>query len=149
MSSKRLCAFTKDSLAACQAPASKKTRVVRAATFSFTLALHLKPHGSLPCGSSGAKSVLATLRVPSRQMPPGRPPTALSRLPASLDHIEIDCLCKQVGLRHPSGQTTGGDTGTVGVHLLMSGCKPIIFNGDGDVKKEVVFQFSGFKFTVK
>ena len=46
------------------------------------------------------------------------------RLPTCLDHVEFDRLCDQVGLGHPLDQTAGGDTGTIGVHLLVERVDP-------------------------
>ncbi len=41
------------------------------------------------------------------------------RLPARLDHVEIDRAGHQIGMGHAAGQSAGGDARTIGVHLLM------------------------------
>ncbi len=46
------------------------------------------------------------------------------RLPACLDHIEIDRTRHQIGMCHAAGQTTGGDASPIGVHLLMERVDP-------------------------
>ncbi len=46
------------------------------------------------------------------------------RLPTRLGHVEFDCLRRQVGLRQPPRQTTGGDAHTVGARSLIERVDP-------------------------
>ena len=46
------------------------------------------------------------------------------RLPIRLDHVGFDCLRRQIDLRQPPRQTTGGDAGTVGAHPFIERVDP-------------------------
>lgn len=62
------------------------------------------------------------------------------RLANRLDHVEFDCLRRQVDLRQPPRQTTGGDADTVGAHPLIERVDP---GAEAMFKKRAEFAIPG------